>query len=212
MKKFVLVLLSLAVAFNASAEGFGVVAGFTSSSMSIKDFDVKAATGYQFGVALNLPFGLGFSLQPELLYNVKATTFEAMTKTATVTGVDTQELANLAKMGYIEIPVQVQWGIDLSVVRPYVFAEPFVGFAVNGIIDESGANPSVNFDGLKDRLEYGFGIGAGIDLFSKFQISAKYYWNLDSEGGLSSMVSTVQSNVQEKAAFNGLVFSAAIFF
>ena len=207
MKKIVLVAMTLLISLGMSARGVGVIGGFSSSSMNIKDFDVKAATGYHFGVGSNIPLALGFAIQPEILYNVKASIFQEMT-----TKTSANELANLAKLGYVEVPIQVQWGIDLALIRPYVFAEPFAGFAINGVLEESGSKTQVNFKNITERLEYGFGFGAGIELFNSIQVSAKYFWNLEKSGGLNGMINTVSTNVQEKAGFDGLIFSAAIFF
>ena len=202
--------MMLTLALGASAKGIGVVAGFGASSLNITDFNVKSANCYNIGVAANCPLGLGFALQPELLFNMKAANVPQVKSavTSSVTSASTSELVDVAKLGYLEVPVQVQWGLNLLVVRPYVFAEPFVGCAVSGLLEDQ----QITFNSVADRLEYGFGLGAGIDIFNKIQVSAKYFWNLDKNAGLNGMVSNVKDNINERAGFDGLVFSAAIFF
>ena len=124
------------------------------------------------------------TLQPSLIYNVKGTQLSE----ATAGGDYTADF----KTGYLELPVQLQLGLNLGGFRPYVFAEPFVGFAITNEFtksfetalgtetetsDASNQWENIGTD-LKDRLEYGVGAGVGIDLLNSLQISVRYYWNM----------------------------------
>lgn len=207
MKKIMVIAAALLMGISASAQHAGIVAGFTSSQLNISEAKITSAAGYQLGFAYNYPLGAGFAIQPELLYNVKASTVEALKNSNSAA-----EVGALAKMGYVEIPLQVQWGLNLMVVRPYVFAEPFVGCAVSGFLKDEDGKTKITFDDFSDRLEYGLGIGAGVELFSKLQVSAKYYWNLDQNDSFDSLVNNVSNNIKTERGFDGLVISAAIFF
>lgn len=192
----------LAVNISAEAKGrVGVVGGFTSSRMALKDVSFKNAAGFNAGVAFNQPLLLGFSIQPELIYNVKATSLQDVK-------------ANL-NLGYVEIPVQVQWGIDvLDLARVYAFAEPFIGYAVSGKVHVDsmiGGGTRDIINNVKNKLEYGFGIGAGATIIDHIQISFKYYWNLESSD-LNDLVEEVKGKIGGASSFNGLVISAGIFF
>ena len=78
------------------------------------------------------------------------------------------------KVGFAEILVQVQWGPDLLLFRPYVFAEPFIGYRLHEDIFSSS---DISYADEMKKLEYGFGVGAGIDIW-KLQVSAKWFWNM----------------------------------
>lgn len=198
MKKLltIVAVLVLAASSMSARDGrFGIVAGFNSSQMKLANFDFKSAVGYQAGITYNQPLILGFSLQPELLYNVKGTTWSEIK----------------ANMGYVEAGAQVQWGTDLQLVKVYGFAEPFLGYAVNGKVSYSSFAKDLNMDNIKNRLELGLGVGAGVELLQRIQVSFKYYWNMESND-LADYIKEVTASVKDGRSFNGLVFSAALFF
>ncbi len=206
MKKFALILVSAFVLFSSMTEAqakgrAGIVGGFTSSRMALKDVSFKNAAGFNAGVAFNQPLLLGFAIQPELKYNVKATSLQDVK-------------ANL-NLGYIEVPVQVQWGIDvLNIARVYAFAEPFIGYAVSGKMNVDGKIAGGSRDiinNIRNKFEYGFGIGAGAMLIDHVQISFKYYWNLE-PNDLKDVVEEIKGKFSGASRFNGLVISAGIFF
>ena len=198
MKKLIVIAAALLLSVSAFAEGFGIIGGYTASSLKMQDMTFKNSNGIHAGFAVNVPFGLGFSLQPELIYNVKGYNWE---------GDDGTELQNRLKFGYVEIPVQLQWGPDLLLLRPYVLAEPFAGFAVTGKKFLEKGETDINWDNFKSRLEYGVGVGAGIEIYNRVQISFKYYWNFEDATQWSEVTEAVKSK-----GFSGLTFTAGIFF
>ncbi|MBR1575578.1 MAG: PorT family protein [Bacteroidales bacterium] len=198
MKRLFVAALALLLSVGAFAEGFGLVGGFTSSQMEMKDVNFKSSAGIHAGLAYNLPLGAGFALQPELLYNVKGFNWGAESSDV---------LKEKAKFGYVELPVQLQWGLDLVMLRPYVLAEPFVGYAVSGKKVLGGTEAKVDWEGMKSRLEYGLGIGAGIEVYNRIQVAFKYYWNFED----ATQWNQVSDKVKAKS-FSGLVFTAGIFF
>lgn len=198
MKKIILSVFAIFMATMAFAEGFGVTGGFTSSQLKLKNIDIKNASGFNIGAVYNMPIGLGFAFQPGLTYNVKGSNWE--------------ELKSQAKMGYLEVPLQLQWGLDLVLARPYVFAEPFIGYAVSGSQKILGSDThSIDLSELKTRFEYGFGLGAGVEVSSRFQVAVKYFWNLE-DYDIKEMPGVVSSNIKERASFDGLMLSVAYFF
>ena len=202
MKKIIVAAVALLVAVTASAEGFGLVGGYTSSSMKMKEVSLKSSAGVHAGFAYNLPLVAGFSLQPELIYNVKGFNWSDINEG------DGTDAWKKAKFGYVEVPVQLQWGLDLMMLRPYAFAEPFVGYAVTGNKVIDAKNQKIDFENAKARLEYGLGVGAGLELMSKLQLSFKYYWNFED----AQEFSEIKDKVREGKGFNGLVFSVGLFF
>ena len=204
MKKILSVLAvaiaMLASSFHADAQfsrvRFGLMGGFTSSSTNIKEIDTKSVSLYHAGVTCKVPLLLGFAIQPSVMYQVKGVSLAQAQE-----GTAQEALGSLqTKVGFVEIPLQVQWGPDLIVFRPYVFAEPFIGFKVgqaskiktdkDGVIGDviNGINKEEfvkQIDEGINKMEYGLSLGAGIE-FWKLQLSAKYFWNFGkmySEGG-----------------------------
>lgn len=202
MKKLIIALAAVfAFAFSANAQ-FGIIAGVTSSKTDIKEAyaDVKNITQYHVGATYKIPLVMGLAVQPGIIYNVKGSKIED------VTGMGDIDF----KSGYLEIPVQVQWGFDLAVARPYIFAEPFLGYAVSSqakfnIKEIGGSDWEDIKDQLKSRVEYGIGLGAGIDIFKKLQVSVRYFWNLD-----EFTIKDISDAVKGKN--NGVCASVAFFF
>ncbi|MCI1784685.1 MAG: PorT family protein [Bacteroidales bacterium] len=224
MKKtsFLLALAAMMlIGFNAGAQSkFGVIAGFTSSNTNVKDFDAKSVSLYHAGVTLKMPLFLGFSLQPSLLYQVKGTTLDKIESGSSHASFD-------MKVGYVEVPLSIQWGPDLGLFRPYVAAEPFIGFGINNksvkklsVAGVSATDYTVRnswSDANIKRWEYGLGLGAGIE-FLMFQVSARYFWNFgslcDDNGNVNSgdIADTVKSAFKDGKDFNGVSVSVALLF
>ena len=186
MRKLMASLIAvLCIAFNAFAQdGFGVVGGVTTSSTQIEDVNFDSITQYHVGLAYKSPNLFGFAVQPELCYNMKGTR---------------SEISDL-KMGFVELGLQFQWGPDLVLFRPYVFVEPFMGYAVKNWVSNSQTNIWTN---LK-RTEAGMGIGGGVELFGALQFSAKHFQNFGeiTKDGFDGW----------SGNFGGWVFSLSLFF
>jgi len=175
MKKIVLIFVSLLLVggISARAQGLVIKGGFNYSNVSIDKSvtvsDIKSGkSGWQIGVGYQTESAYGFSFQPELVYKV--------------TGYKFSDVQNL-NLGYLEVPLNVQWGPDLLIARPFIFAGPYVGLKVSNQFRGSGwtdTDIDTVREGLK-KAEWGLGIGLGIDLF-RFQITGKYNWNF---GGIA---------------------------
>lgn len=220
MKKLVFaaaIVAATAFCTDASAQRYnsarvGLMGGFTSSSTSIKNADSKSVSLYHIGVTAEIPLLGGFAIQPGLLYQVKGMSADKFNSSSISESLGSFE----TKVGYLEVPVQVQWGLDLLAFRPYVFAEPFVGFRV-------GQNTKGEVAGkLKDdlkKVEYGLGLGAGVDVW-RFQLSVKYFWNFgkiyDKDGNVGPIVDNAKNVIKDAVNngnnFNGVMVSAAFFF
>ena len=168
MKKFALLFVCLLFvgSMTANAQKLVVKAGYNYSSLSKKVSvqDIKGGkSGWQIGVGYQTAIAKGFAFQPELVYKVSGVKFS-----------DIKQM----NLGYLDIPLNVQWGPDLLVARPYIFAGPYVGIKVSNQFrgsDWTDTDMQTVKNGLK-RTEWGVGVGLGIDIF-KFQIAGKYNWN-----------------------------------
>ena len=208
MKKLIVIVASLLVAVSAHAQ-LGVVAGFTSSKTDLEEAyaDINNVTQYHVGVIYKLDLGL-IAIQPGIIYNVKGTRMDALKDLglqSSLTQMDYQT-------GYLEVPVQIQAGIDLGVARIYGFAEPFVGYALSNRVSTSlWSEPKETWENVKSRLEYGVGLGVGVELIKHVQVALKYYWNMgDMYGKDITFLGTTKTLSEQKA--NGISASVALLF
>jgi len=188
---------------------FGLSAGVTSQSLKFSDIgDVGL---YNVGAVLKVPLVAGFAVQPGVFYQRKGGTLGTITKESSIDDVfsDTETVA-----GYLEVPVQLQWGPDLVLFRPYVFLEPFVGCM---IYDKDKLSSYFTKDSLS-KWEYGLSIGGGLEVW-RLQLSLKYFWNLNNirsdmtwSDAYSDATSTIRSTLDGDEKFSGMTISVAFMF
>lgn len=204
MKRILIIVTSLLVLISASASAqtrWGVTAGMNFNTSKFTQVDVKAKTGWSAGITCLVDLPLGFSLQPSLLYHQKGANL-------------TDEISQ--KMGFLELPVSVQWGPDLLLFRPFLDVTPYIGYALSSEFKASvaGLNISGSSWAGKERLEYGLGLGAGINVW-KLQILARYNWNFGSlynVEGWSDIKPNLKGLDSENENFGGVSVSLAFLF
>ena len=169
MKKIAMVLASLLILGGVAANAQGVVVkgGWNYANVSIDKSvtvsDMKSGrSGWQIGVGYQTETSSGFSFQPELVYKV--------------TGYKLSDATDL-RLGYLEVPLNVQWGPDLVVARPFIFAGPYVGVKLtNSLKGSEGSQVTDEVIKHLKKAEFGLGVGLGVNIF-RFQIAGKYNWN-----------------------------------
>jgi hypothetical protein len=196
MKKLIFALcvtfLMLATSEKADARGFGVKAGMTVSSLDFGN-GLPGALGYSAGITYQFDLPAGFAIQPDLMYNVKASRLQDVN-------------ADVLSVGYIELPVNIQWGLRFADKKIRLFGQvsPFIGYAVAG-------NMPVEVQSEKwygiNRFSYGAGAGLGIQLWA-LQVTAQYNWNL---GRLANVSETKWSDFNDRN-FGGYVITLAVLF
>lgn len=213
MKKILIAAAALFVALSANAQ-VGIVAGLTSSSTDFKSAiaDVKNVNQYHVGLTYKIGLGGLLAIQPSIIYNMKGQKIEYLSA-------DNIQNTQIDKTGFLEVPVQVQVGIPLAnLVRVYGFVEPFAGYALSNQVDinlGSASEVEKTWDNVKSKLEYGVGLGAGVEVFSHLQVYAKYFWNLgdvySSSGSSTVNVGDAISTVQNTKC-SGVAVSVAYLF
>ena len=199
MKKlFTLVLALIIVSASFGQTKFGVKGGLNFNNL--KDITQggtidniwNSQTGYQFGVLaqFKVPF-LGLAIQPELLYSTM--------KASNTTPMFSAEITR----NYLTLPINLQFGIDLVLLRPFIVVSPYIQYAIKS----DAQILSQPIDDI-NRFDYGVGLGAGLDLW-KLQIVGKYNWGL---GKLQSASSTTWNDKYENAKFQGFQLSVAFLF
>jgi len=146
MKKIILTaaVLILVMLISGRAYGFswgkiGIKGAYCTGTLSSSD--AGSVSGGGGGVALNLNLPVpGMSVQPELDFVYK---YDRM---------------------MMEIPVNLQVGLDLVLVRPFICVTPYLNLPLSAAGD-------INM------FQAGFGVGGGIDIW-RFQIQCRYDWNI----------------------------------
>jgi hypothetical protein len=163
MKKIFILLAVMVVAGNMEAKvRVGVKGGLNFSSFSADYISFSNRTGWHAGAMMNISFPFGLTLQPELLYSFKGV------NNVSLIGLYDGGHPNPRKgisIGYVELPVDLQWGIKLPLLRPYLSLTPYASYAINS---------DTSIDDIK-KWDGGIGVGAGIDIW-KLQLSVKYFW------------------------------------
>jgi hypothetical protein len=221
MKKLVIAVIASFFAISALAQP-GILAGITTMETDYETAwaNVKEVNQYHVGVTFKLPLPLGFAVQPAILYNVKGQTIEDTTTEGNLKSID-------MKTGFLELAAQAQWGINFAgVVRPYVFAEPFVGYGITNEEKVSGLTASLTGDNskeewenVKSRIEYGFGIGIGVEVLEHLQVAVRKYWNMgnlynEDGSAITSFKQAINAGstaVEEKSA-SGIMASVIFLF
>ena len=215
MKKLFTVLAALVIAASAHAQ-FGIIAGVTSPSQDLKAAyeNYSAIDQYHAGLTVKIPLFLGLAIQPSIVYSVQGTPIKDIANGGSSTGEGGEgggEAAsgdgkfNIAKTGYIQVPVQLQWGLTIGgIARAYAFAEPFVGY----MVDEKTFNfdeetPEEKDWDFQNRLNYGVGAGLGVEIMKHIQLSARYVWNMGSLLDENGQV-TVNGKEATETVKNGL--------
>ncbi|MCR5409011.1 MAG: PorT family protein [Bacteroidales bacterium] len=221
MKKFfAIIAVAMASVMVANAQ-IGIVAGFGSSTTTINEEDLLAnlngVNDYHLGLAFKLPLPFGFAIQPELLYQIK--------------GADLGQVVNGEKQadaaaeefkfndGFAELNLGVQWGLDLVAFRPFVFAKPFIGYRINeGEVEQFSEDTEKALNEAKNELEYGFSIGAGLDLLEHFQLSVEVFKNLgalyNADGEINASKEDIPdtNKLTDLSNYGGIKVSLGFFF
>ena len=178
------------MAFAQTADArFGIKAGANVTSLDFKA-GMPPTLGYSAGISWQWDLPLGFAIQPDLMYNVKASCLDDIT-------------LETFRLGYVELPVNVQWGIRLAQknLRLFAQASPFIGYAVSNSGTISLPLTDIN------RFSYGAGLGLGVQLWA-LQVTAQYNWNL---GKLSDIKVPALNDFNDKN-FGGYTISVAFLF
>ena len=142
---------------------FGVRTGMNFSSFDRFDLGgtpdkTMARIGFAGGLVLSVDLPVqGLTIQPEICYVSRGTALK------------TDGDYRFA-MGYLDIPVNIQYGIDLIFLRPFLMVSPFVSYGLH----KSDNSPSWS---ALNRFNYGVGVGLGLDLW-KFQLQLKYNYSI----------------------------------
>lgn len=228
MKKILTIAALFASIFAANAQ-IGIMGGFTSSNTTVNTKDImenaKNISLYHAGVFYKFNLGMGFAVQPTLAYQVKGATLEHNINAGDIKAAsETLE----TKTGFIELSAGAQWGMDLLAFRPFVFVEPFIGYGITGNenfkLGENFSGGKIDSEKLdaaakevKNKLEYGFGVGGGVEIANHVQISVQWFKNLgnlynDGKIDGEQVMTAVKDNYKNVENYSGIKVTLGILF
>lgn len=168
-KNLSVIMLAVALMFTVNANAqikFGLKGGMNVTNMSFdKDvFKASNKTGFFIGpmVKFTLPL-VGLSFDAAALYDQKEVDLTYQSKNENVT--------DRVKMKYVDIPVNVRYGIGLSsLANIFVFAGPQWSYNVGDKMISWGNTKALS---LK-KSNVSVNVGAGVTLLKHLQVSANY--------------------------------------
>jgi hypothetical protein len=174
---------------------FGIKIGVNSANeiksvgqSSITDgFSYKSLTGYQIGVVYQvMPKGSGVGCEVGMMFSQKGSTYTDSTNTNSI-------VAGYKELNYLEVPFNVRYRLTFGFVGIYGIAGIYGGYTLSGkvvqenpeILDRNEVYPT-----FMDHVDYGYNLGAGIELFKKIQFGATWSQGIKSITNLSSILPT----------------------
>ena len=148
---------------------FGPQAGVNLSTMTLSysgmSLDPTTLIGFHAGVISEIPIIAGLSLRPGILFSSKGSKFSIMTEEGSISP------------GYIEVPVNVAYGIGSDALKFSIFAGPYVAYGLTGSVKSGGQSEDIVFgtgeDDDMNPFDYGVNFGVGVSLKALY-ISAQY--------------------------------------
>jgi len=173
---------------NIGKISYGVKGGLNISNVTDQSFtnsnnyfNQKSRVGFNAGAFVNIPISKSFSIQPELLFS------QYGYKTKYYFNVENDLIydgSNTLNLGYLTIPVMVQYNIT-----PNFYVETGIELGYN-ITAKEKINENFSFGGNTQIIDetrdfnrdylnsfnFGAGVGAGYYFSQKIGVTARYVW------------------------------------
>ena len=177
-------LLIIVVAFTMTTKSFaqvkyGVKAGLNLANMLEKDDDetysedYSMKIGFHLGGTAEIPISEKFSVQPGLLFSTKGFKMK-------IEGIDGffEDMNINVNLNYLEIPINAIYKIELGSSKLCINTGPYLGYALSGKVSYDKDSESIDIGSSDDddlkALDYGFNIGAGIEINDAITIGLQY--------------------------------------
>jgi len=194
-KKFfsVLLIAVLTVSYANAQFTFGARAGFNLTNMSgfnddndelEFDFNTKLKPGFQFGVVGDFALNKSFSIQPGILFATQG--FKISEDFISFIGSVPVpvSLSGGLSLNYIQIPINVQYKIDLGDMKLLLQTGSYLGYGLSGKLEVEATSGNFTYE-EKEKMKFGnkeedmnpfdFGLGFGVGLhFDNIQVGLGY--------------------------------------
>lgn len=198
------VLLGLCIWLGISTSSFaqlGIRAGVNMANQihSFNQKDIKAAfkadnlTGYQLGLVYQWnPQESGFGFELGALLSQKGGMFK-LDSTSVVNSL----IKGYREMTHIDIPANLRFRLPLGgALGIYGTAGLYGSFALKGKTVFEGIHEATHkemFHRFADRLDYGYSLGAGVELVKKLQIGASWSQALQKKDASKSLIELIKT-------------------
>ncbi len=160
-----------AASAQAQAPTFGVLGGLTSSKVTVDgegiSITLDSRTGFAAGLSARFPLSAMLGLEIDGMYAQKGFKISD--------GEDSAEL----KLGYLEIPVLLNYELGGSSTRPFLLggATASIKAGCDVVATSGGVSASADCeeitDGEQNALDLGLTVGGGV-AFNRFSVQARY--------------------------------------
>lgn len=188
--KLVFLVIAFAITSQVNAQTFSVKAGMNLSNVVVKESDstlsndYKSNIGFNFGGTIEIPIVNNFSIEPGIFVSTKGFHEEI---SEDFFGIKYSMKMNM-NLYYIDIPLNGKYTYNMNSFKIYGLLGPYLGVGITGTLKQESTamnqtqteEKTVVFDSKNEefhlnRFEYGFQIGAGVELKSfLFGISYNY--------------------------------------
>jgi hypothetical protein len=183
---------------------FGIRAGINFQNLNGKDFagnDLKndLLTGFNAGVNAEMPLGSGFYLQPGVLYSIK--------------GAKNEDLDSKVKLAYIEVPVNFIYKPVLGTGNMLLGFGPYVGFGINGTIENNGAETDIDFGADYNPANPATQIksfDAGGNLLAGYEFANKLSFQLNAQLGMMNINKDNSNDDNDKTRLRNTGFGLSL--
>lgn len=173
------------------------------SQQAIADgFSSKNLTGYQIGLVYQImPKKSGLGVEIGALISQKGSTFN---DTITVTDFIKQ---GYKELNYLEVPFNLRYRLKIGFIGIYAFGGVYGGYMLSSKIGDETNNTTQDqtLGNFSDRMDYGYDLGAGLELFNKVQFGASWSHGLKNTAASVSGLPT-PSNVNNSVFSVNLVY------
>jgi hypothetical protein len=188
MKKLLLSFAAFTALYtSANAQiGFAPEVGLNISSVREKVFGdkvdgIKSRPGFKIGASVDLPIVGGLSIQPGLFYSMKGGKYKDEYSVGSITTTTESKLT----LSYLEVPVNVVYKFSREKQGFFVFAGPYVGYAIGGKTKVKTTTGSLSSENTEDvdfggdkgdtkRLDVGANVGLGYMISAGGFVRAQY--------------------------------------
>lgn len=176
---------------------FGIQGGVNAASFN--NVKTGGIDGFHAGVTGLIKLPLYISIQPSILYDQSKTNIEA---------VDASKILSQN----LTIPVSVQWGPDLGLIRLFAQVVPYasLNLGLKGYDANNNKVDNATVQALKDEVkkcQFGVGLGGGVCVWN-LQLGLRYNWGL----GDWANVKSSGINAMKGQKYNSFTASLAFFF
>lgn len=207
MKKLLVTLALVLGTLTAAHAQIGIIGGWTTAKTPTSAASLSPSNGNMFHAGMAYKFELGpfFALQPALVYQGKTAYVDGASASGAASG------TLYSRGNFLELELGLQVGIDLLALRPYFLFEPFIGYDLGANNKYNGSIEKVLND-ARNKFEYGFGVGGGIELVNHIQISVQWFMNIGNLYDGNKINATAFSQYANLKNYQGVKVTLGLFF